>query len=128
MNYRRQSEAALRFEERSRRENEARRLHDLVPRLEALRIELEEYRHDGTSPLVRHTRHIVVERAPALFVIVCGDQSCVDGGHELTREFLRELASSSMKFAGEHECQGRRNGENCRHKLRYTAQAKYATA
>ncbi|RLB45180.1 MAG: hypothetical protein DRI90_28735 [Deltaproteobacteria bacterium] len=84
MNRRGQREAASRFEERRSRENDAPRLRDRIPQLQSLRLELSEYRQGGTSPMGRHTRHIVVERAPALFIIPCGDHNCDDGGYNRT--------------------------------------------
>jgi hypothetical protein len=126
MRGRQQSEAASRFEERRKREDQAPRLHDEVPRLQSLRIQLDEYRQDGGSPLVSHTRHIVVERAPALFRFPCGERDCVDGGYDVTRAMLRVLATGSELIQGEQHCDGLRNGTTCRHKLRYTAHASYA--
>jgi hypothetical protein len=126
MNRRRQNDAAARFKERRQRENDAPRLQEEVPGLQTLRLELEEFRKGGTTPLVSHTRHVVVQRAPALFLMPCGERDCVDGGHDLTRQMLRELESSSERFEGEHECDGLRNGATCNHTLRYRAQASYS--
>lgn len=125
MNRREQREAASRFEDRRRREDNAPRLREEIPELQVLRLELEEYRQGGTTPLFRHTRHIVVERAPALFVISCSDDGCVDGGHDLTRPLMRKLEAEAERFEGEHECWGRRNGLPCRHSLRFQAHASY---
>src|ERR1700685_4293591 len=71
----RHSEAAERFAERRRREDEAPRLHTRVPALAPLRLEVEERR--PASPVVdsRHMRHIV-DTAPALFMLPCGDPAC----------------------------------------------------
>jgi hypothetical protein len=125
MNRRRQSEAARRFQERKRSEDAAARLNDEIPRLEALRLELDEYGHEGKYLLASHTRHIVVARAPALFVIPCTDSDC-DGSYDLTRELLRDLRASEDHAQGEDECFGLRNKSTCHHRLRYRAFASYA--
>ena len=114
----------MRFEERRKRENEAPRLHGEIPELKTLRLELSEYRQGSTAPLIRHTRHVVVGRAPALFVVACSDKNC-DGDHDLTREMLRSLRSFEKEFQGEHECSGVRDKSTCHNQLRYQAQATY---
>jgi hypothetical protein len=124
MNKRRQTEVAQRFQDRRRREDDAPRLRDEVPELKSLRLVLEEFRQGGPSALASHTRHVVVERAPALFVVPCCEADC-DGDHDLTRELLRILRTSVEKFGGKHECYGTRNNETCHHELRYQAHASY---
>lgn len=128
MNHRRrQNDAALRFAKRRQREDDAPRLLDAVPNLTSLKLELDERPHAETAPALRHTRHIVVDRAPAVFFIVCGERGCTDGGHDLTRDVIRELERSSKSFSGEHECDGLRDGSRCRNTLRYRVLASYAT-
>ena len=82
---RRVSEAALRAADRRRREDDAPRLHDAVPALDSLRLEIEERRGGGVLAGGTHIRRIMVEHAPALFDLPCGDRTCKDGGHDLTR-------------------------------------------
>lgn len=126
MNRRRQSEAASRFEERRKRENEAPRLHDEIPKLQSLRMALDEYRTRDESPLFSHVRHIVVGRAPALFVVPCSEQDC-DGDHNLTRDVMRLLESSTTQFEGEDECYGLRNASTCHRTLHYRVDATYTS-
>ncbi len=121
---RRHSEATTRFEERRRREDDAPRLRDAVPKLRTLRLDLEEYRHGGTHPMVRHTRHVVIDRAAALFVIPCGERDC-DGVHDITRDVLRMLERSTEEFQGMHDCDGLRHQVTCNHRLSYLAHASY---
>jgi hypothetical protein len=125
MNRQAQIEAEERAAERRRRENRACRLRSLVSRIVSLRLEIEEYRRGGTTPLVSYTRHIVVERAPALFDIGCTDVECSQGGHDLTNMIMDELRASSTDFGGEDKCYGRRYGEPCGTRLKYHAHATY---
>jgi hypothetical protein len=124
MSNRRSKEDVLRFQERRKREDDAPRLRDEIPELQSLRLVLDEFRHGGAPRLVHHTRHVVVERAPALFVVPCCDSDC-DGEHDLTREVLRMLRTSAKQFEGELECYGERNKSTCHHELRYRAHARY---
>ena len=123
---RRQTEAARRADERRQREDEARRLKDEVPQLATLRLEIEESSSDSGMNTVRHTRHIVVDHAPALFEIVCGDTSCRDGGHDLTWEIMRELRALSGEFEGEDVCAGQVGNGECGRVLHYVAHATYS--
>src|SRR6266849_2479094 len=76
---RRNSVAAQRFAERRRREEDAPRLCDQVPNLVSLKLEIEE--RSGVTG-VKHIRRVVVDRAPALFLVPCGDSKCADGEHD----------------------------------------------
>jgi hypothetical protein len=125
MNRQAQIEAEERAAERRRRENRACRLRSLVSRIVSLRLEIQEYRRGGITPLVSYTRHIVVERAPALFDIGCTDAECSQGGHDLTNMIMDELRASSTDFGGEDKCYGRRYGEPCGTRLKYHAHATY---
>ena len=125
MNCQAQIEAEERAAERRRRENRACRLRSLVSRIVSLRLEIQEYRRGGITPLVSYTRHIVVERAPALFDIGCTDAECSQGGHDLTNMIMDELRASSTDFGGEDKCYGRRYGEPCGTRLKYHAHATY---
>ncbi len=127
MKRRNRTEAAERFEERRRREDGSPRLREEIPQLESLRLQLEHFRRGGTSPLVSHTRVVVVARAPALFVVPCGDPDC-DGSHDLTREMMRLLRASEGRPQGEDECFGTRNNATCRNLLRYQGLAHYTKA
>ena len=122
---RRHTEAALRATERRKREDDAPRLKEEVPHLEKLKLEIEEHRGDGAISGTRYTRHIVVDHAPALFEIPCGESDCEDGGHDLTPEIMRALRSSSREFSGDDACNGRLGSGYCRRVLVYQAIAEY---
>jgi hypothetical protein len=118
-------EAALRFSERRRREDEAPRLAELFPDLVELCIHLRESR--GVSAVAGSTymRRIVIEHAPALFHIPCADPSCRDGGHDITRELLSGLRRSSVTIEGEDACGGYAGASPCRRVLHFTATPVY---
>ena len=99
LNNRRFSPAAQRFAERRRRENDAPRLCDEVPDLVSLRLEIEEHAA-GAASQPRHIRRIVVDHAPALFLVACGDPRCVEGEHDVTRTVMQALRSHETTFTG----------------------------
>ena len=125
-NQRFRSEAAQRSAERMAREDAAPRLRDLVPELRTLKLEIAEYRQDGDEPLARYTKHVVVERAPALFRLVCGDSDC-DGSHDLTGEIMRALRASRTGFEGDALCNGHLKASSCSRRLSFTAEATYGS-
>lgn len=122
---RRNKDAANRFAERRRREDEAPRLAAEVPKLESLRLDVEERRPGVVSAEVSHIRRVVVAHAPALFEVPCSDPSCQDGGHDLTRPIMRALRSGETKFEGEDVCLGSVGNASCERILRYVATATY---
>jgi hypothetical protein len=124
----RSREAAERFAERRRREDEAPRLRHVVPRLVACRLEIEETRAGVTSAEIAHTRRVVVEHAPALFVIPCGDPSCRDGGHDITSDLMRGLREGKAETRGEDRCFGHTGMADCGRILRFKAFAEYRPA
>ena len=128
MNRQDRMEVLERASERRRREDTAPRLRASVSRIASLRLEIEEYRRDGDTPQVHYTRHIVVERAPALFNVGCTDAECLDGGYDVTSRIMAALRVSSTDFVGEDRCHGRRYGETCGARLKYHAHATYAPA
>ena len=121
----RRGDAAERYAERRRREEEAPRLVAVVPTLESLRLDIEEHRAGGTLSEAAHVRRIVVERAPALFVLPCHDGACKGGGHDITHEVMRSLREKSERFTGESPCNGSVGSSECRRVLRYVATATY---
>lgn len=126
MRPRRFSEAAQRFADRREREDNAPRLRAQIPQLESLRLEIEERRAGSSVADTRHIRRIVVESAPALFDLVCGDPSCRDGGHDVTRAVLQALSRGSTQFEGEDTCHGTiGNNAPCSRVLRFVAHATY---
>jgi hypothetical protein len=121
----RRTDAMDRFAERRRQEDAAPRLRDMVPRLTACRIVLEETREDVTSASVAHTRRLVVERAPALLIIPCTDALCKDGGHDISANLLRGLRDGLLEIRGEDTCHGYVGGGSCGRLLKFTAFAEY---
>lgn len=121
---RRYSEAAERFAERRRREDEAPRLRTRVPNLASLRLEVEERRASSVVVESRHVRHIV-DSAPALFVLPCSDPACKDGGHDVTSSILRGLLSGAERFDAEDACMGEIGSAHCGRIVKVTAIAKY---
>lgn len=122
---RKNSEAAQRFAERRRREDEAPRLHSEVPRLRTLRLDIEE-RSDGRSVAEpTHVRHVVVASAPALFLLPCGDPHCKDGGHDITHSVVRYLRAGEVRFEGEDSCSGSVGTGSCARVLHFVGVATY---
>jgi hypothetical protein len=126
-NSRRRSEAAARADERRKREDDAPRLKDEVPSLAELRLELEELSGESRVQGSRHTRLVVVDRAPALFDLPCADASCAGGGHDLTYALVRQLRAGRTEFGGEDTCHGSLGTAStpCRRVLRWVAKATY---
>jgi hypothetical protein len=122
----RSREAFLRFAERRRREDEARRLHEEVPGLLTLRLEVEEHRGNATFAETKHVRHVVVARAPSLFVLPCGDPDCRDGGHDVTDALLQRLRTGATDFVIEDACVGDARGAKCDRMVALRATATYA--
>jgi hypothetical protein len=121
----RSREAHLRFAERRRREDEARRLHDEVPNLRTLKLDVEEHRREATIAETRHVRHIVVDRAPALFELPCNDPACRDGGHDLTEAMTQRLRAQATDFVLEDVCMGDVRGAPCGRVVRVLVTASY---
>lgn len=120
----RNTEAARRAAERRQREDEAPRLLTQVPGLRSLTMTVDEAR--GTLSGSNHVRRIVVDRAPALFVFVCGARDCRDGGHDVTREVLQALGRGEASFEGRHTCDGQMGSAHCGSVFHYRAEAVYA--
>jgi hypothetical protein len=120
----RNTEAARRFAERRRREDEAPRLLARVPDLATLDLEISERKGEAAAEAA-HVRRIVVVSAPALFEIPCGDPACQDGGHDLTHPVLRALERRERRFEGEDACHGRLGASPCGRTLRWVGRAGY---
>ncbi len=125
MNQSRSREAAQRFQDRRKREDEAPRLSTVVPSLATLRLAMEERSAAATSGESKHVRIVVVERAPALFVIPCGDPACSSEGFDLTTSIMRELHAGKTSFTVEDECYGQVGSNRCGRVLRATGTATY---
>lgn len=121
----RNTEAAARQEDRRRREAEAPRLAEIVPTLERLRLECSERNANIVRPEHTHTRHVVVQSAPALFVVPCHDSRCKDGGHDLTAAILAALKTKKERFTGADACAGVVGSSACSRVLDYVGVATY---
>lgn len=116
--------AAQRFAERRQREDQAPRLHEQVPDLTSLRLEIAEQSDVGrTQP--SHIRRVVVDSAPALFLVCCGDPRCVDGEHDLTSAVMRALREHQTTFQGNDACGGSVGSSACARALHFDAVAEY---
>ena len=122
---RRISEAAIRAAERRRREDEAKRLAEVVPELESLSIQVDERLHGNHEVEVAHVRHVVVEQAPALFALPCCDRHCT-GEHDLTAPLLTALRNGEEQIEGKDACHGQNKEGECHLELRFVASATYA--
>lgn len=106
------SEAARRYAERLQLEQEAPRLRDRVPTLATLRLEITDGRSIATGD-PKHTRIIVVDTAPALFSLMCGDHSCRGGGHDVTNAVLDGLRAGATSFEVRDACYGSVGSAEC---------------
>lgn len=122
MRHRTNSPAALRFADRRQREDEAPKLSSQVPGLATLKLEIEERTGIGGT---KHTRRFVVDRAPALFLVPCGDPRCLDGEHDLTTTIMRALRGHETSFHGTDECRGSVGTSNCSRVLHFDGVAAY---
>jgi len=127
MNWYRNGDAARRYAERRKREDEAPRLASVVPHLESLRLEVhEETSSDpAANPESSHVRRIVVAHAPALFWITCHNKACKDGGHDVTSIVMQALRERKAHFEGQNPCMGQVGGGACRRVLRFVGTATY---
>jgi hypothetical protein len=121
----RRGEVQERAAERRRREEAAPRLAERVPKLESLKLEVQELRAGAAIPESTHVRRIPVPHAAALFDLPCLDSFCKDGGHDVTQQILRHLERGETKFEGEDACRGQTGNAGCQRVLRYTAFATY---
>jgi hypothetical protein len=122
MNRRNNPAAAQRFAERRRREEDAPRLREQVPNLVSLRLDIEERAGEAG---IKHTRRVVVDRAPALFLVPCGDAKCADGEHDLTPAVMQALRAHETSFHGKDECTGKAELGPCSREVRFDAVAQY---
>ena len=125
-NNRRQSEGAQRFAERRRREDESPRLTAEVPQLQSLALEISEKSEGGPVAEPTHVRRVVVQHAPALFLLPCGDARCRDGGHDITHAVMRALRAADTRFEGQDVCTGSVGTGPCSRTLHFVGIATYA--
>lgn len=125
MNFRRGRAAQERVNERRKREDESPRLAQVAPHLESLKLELSEKRGDIGIAEATHIKRVVVEHAPALFLLPCGESSCRDGGHDITRAVMRGIEQKSTTYEGDDPCGGQTGTAPCARTLVFTAHATY---
>ena len=123
--HRKQSEAAQRHAERRQREDEAPRLRDQVPALVDLSLEIEECSDAIATDQRKHVRRIVVDHAPALFLIPCGEPRCTSSGHDVTAEVMRALFDHKAAFGGTDRCSGTVGSSMCGRMMSHQAHATY---
>ncbi len=111
--------------DRRSREDEAPRLRAVVPRLLGLRLDLTESRRGGDGES-SHIKRVVVEHAPALFLIPCGDSRCKAGGYDLTPLMMAKLYRSEESFDVNDTCGGQTGSAECGRVLKCTATATYS--
>jgi hypothetical protein len=124
MSFRKNTPAAARFAERRQREQDAPRLRAEAPDLLSLRLEIEER---GGSAQPRYIRRIVIDTAPALFFLPCGDPRCVDGGHDVTASVMRALHRHTQSFEDTDDCVGSVGSSVCARVIHFNAFAEYQT-
>jgi hypothetical protein len=122
----RDPEAAKRSADRRQREKDAPRLMSQTPGLQSLCIELKESGQENGNPVSFHIRRFVLDTAPALFLVPCGDPKCGGGGHDITTEVLDGLRSHRTRIEGEDPCVGATGEIACTRKLHYAAVATFA--
>jgi hypothetical protein len=122
MPFRKHGPEAERFAERRRREDEAPKLSGEVPNLRSLQLQIEERTPVGR---VKHIRRILVDRAPALFLLPCGDPRCVDGDHDLTSVVMGALQARQTTFQGSHHCEGSVGASECGRDVQFDGKAEY---
>lgn len=112
--------------ERRRREDESQRLRTVVPRLLSLRLELSESRGDDGQIEFSHIKRIVVEHAPSVFAIPCGEPRCKHGSYDLTDPLLAALRRGETRVEVTDTCAGDVGTARCGRVLRCVALAEYA--
>ena len=92
------------------------------PRSHQPRNEIEERSGAGAT---KHIRRFVVDHAPAVFLVPCGDPRCSEGGHNLTQEVMRALRASQTSFAGSDDCAGFIGPSACLRVVHFDGTARY---
>ena len=122
MPHRKNSLAAQRFAGRRERENEAPKLSAQVPALASLRFDIEEQSGAGAT---RYVRRFMVDSAPALFLVPCGDPRCQGEEHDLTMTVMRALRARETSFQGTDDCGGSIGTSPCLRVVRFDSTAEY---
>ena len=120
-----QTNASLCAIERRQREDNAPRISGVLPQLSELSIHVDEH-STITSP--RYVRRVVVQSAPALFIVPCSDPNCADGGHDISSDVIKSVRSGLRTFTGTHVCNGQNGTRVCSRTIWYRCEAAYATS
>jgi hypothetical protein len=88
---------------RRQAEEEAARLHEVVPSLRELSLHVVRRIGEDRERRDAHTRHVIVDRAPAYFFSPCLDHDCV-GGHDITGALLEGLREKQTKIVATAPC------------------------
>lgn len=113
--------------ERRRREDESPRLRTVVPRVRSVRLELSESRGQGQVEFT-HIKRIVVENAPSVFMIPCGEPRCHHGSYDLTDFIITGLRRGETRIEATDTCLGDVGTAQCGRVLRCVVVAEYADA
>lgn len=103
----------------------AARLAMAVPSLATLRIDVRE--HSATT-CITYKKLVAVASAPALFVLACGDERCVHGGHDITSSLMRALNARETSGEGAHTCAGETGTAACSRRILFHFVAEYHVA
>jgi hypothetical protein len=123
---RRISPAVIAARKRREREEAAKRLAEVVPELESLKLDISDTAdYEGALP-VSYIRHVIVTMAPAMFDLPCGDKKCEEGGHDVTRKMMRRLRRGDTHWSVKSKCRGSKKGEPCTRELEFEVEAEYA--
>lgn len=107
------------------RERSAPRLIQMAPSVTSLKLTIQE-RYATTS--VKYRKHVVIQSAPALFVVSCGDERCEFGGHDITSTVMGALRARQTHCSGEHECPGTIGSARCSRRIEFELVAEYQAA
>jgi len=100
-------------------------LSDEIPALVRLELRIEDAAGLSTGAQPMHIRRIVVERAPALFLLSCQDPRCAEGEHDVTSAVMQALRARRTSFQGEDECTGSVGQSYCSRVMHFEAIAEY---
>jgi hypothetical protein len=122
---RRDPAALARARERREKDDAADRLKDVVPQLESLKLQIDEHpKGAAEDKTVSHTKHVILDRAPARFELPCCDHKC-DGSHDVTEPVLEALKQGETSFTGTDPCGGEAKYGPCPYVMTYTVVATY---
>lgn len=125
MRRRRTSEGEQRVARRWQLADEAPRLLTEVPELQSLRMVIEESSNGSFLTVSRYTKLFVLNSAPAMFWMPCGNPRCEEGGHDLTHAIMSALRSRTERLQGTDDCGGMVGPGLCGAVIRYDVTATF---